>query len=436
MFRKILAILCVCALLTVFGEAVSLAASTPAQGRYQLTKVLVLSRHNLRSPIGTSTQSLTPHTWFSWTSGPGELSLRGGQLETIMGQYFRKYLVSEGLITENEQPQAGEMLFYANSFQRTIATAQYFSSGLLPVANVRIEHRLAVGEMDPVFASRLMFMSDAYSAAVREQLQTMGADAELGGIGKKLAANYQLLEQVLDLRHSTAAKSQGLDHFRTDGPELEFLLGDAPGVCSSSLQLAINASDALALQYYEEADPQKAAFGHRLTEQEWREISWIKDLGMDMCCAAPLVAVQTAHPLLQLMQQELSLADRKFTFICGHDSNLVSVLAALEVKPYILPQSVEAHTPIGGKLVIEKWLGRDGQEYASLSLVYQSTEQLRQRTILSLDNPPMRYPLELRGLAKNADGLYLFREVQQRFQKALDAYDTQAALAQPAKPAA
>ncbi len=73
---------------------------------------------------------------------------------------------------------------------------------------------------------------------------------------------------------------------------------------------------------------------------------------------------------------------------------------------------------------------------ASLSLVYQSTEQLRQRTILSLDNPPMRYPLELKGLAKNADGLYLFREVQQRFQKALDAYDTQAALAQPAKPAA
>ena len=60
--------------------------------------------------------------------------------ELMMGQYFRKRLVRDGLIAENEQPKEGEIRFYANSLQRTIATAQYFSSGMLPIANVPIEH--------------------------------------------------------------------------------------------------------------------------------------------------------------------------------------------------------------------------------------------------------------------------------------------------------
>ena len=91
--------------------------------------------------------------------------------------------------------------------------------------------------------------------------------------------------------------------------------------------------------------------------------------------------------------------------------------------PYTLPQSIERNTPIGAKFVIEKWHGRDGQDYASLTLVYQSSEQLRNRTMLSLDTPPMIFPLTLKGLTKNADGLYRFRDVQQRFQTLLEAYD-------------
>ena len=110
---------------------------------YTLKQVVVLSRHNIRSPLSgrrSTLQRITPHEWYHWSSAPSELSLRGGALETMMGLYFRKWLVSEGLMQENEIPAEGTMRFYANSLQRTIATAQYFSSGMLPVANVRIEH--------------------------------------------------------------------------------------------------------------------------------------------------------------------------------------------------------------------------------------------------------------------------------------------------------
>ena len=73
--------------------------------------------------------------------------------------------------------------------------------------------------------------------------------------------------------------------------------------------------------------------------------------------------------------------------------------------------------------MFEKWLGKDGQEYASLNLVYQSTEQLRSRTMLSPAVPPMIYPLRLHGLQQNEDGLYRFQDVLQRFQDTMDAYE-------------
>ena len=43
--------------------------------------------------------------------------------------------------------------------------------------------------------------------------------------------------------------------------------------------------------------------------------------------------------------------------------------------------------------------------------------------LLDLDNPPMIYPLSLKGLQKNADGLYDFADVEARFARALAAYD-------------
>ena len=109
--------------------------STFAQGNcpdgfrehYTLKQVVVLSRHNIRSPLSgrqSALQRITPHEWYHWSSAPSELSLRGGALETMMGQYFRKWLVSEGMMKENEIPAEGTMRFYANSLQRTIATAQ------------------------------------------------------------------------------------------------------------------------------------------------------------------------------------------------------------------------------------------------------------------------------------------------------------------------
>ena len=385
--------------------------------RYSLKQVVVLSRHNIRSPLSrrqSALQRITPHEWYHWSSAPSELSLRGGALETMMGQYFRKWLVSEGLMQENEIPAEGAMRFYANSLQRTIATAQYFSSGMLPVANFRIEHHCEVGKMDSVFAPQITDDNETFKALAQQQIAAMGGKKGLVGIGEKMSDNYKVLERVLDMDQSMACLEGDTCHFLTDDVHVYLVRYREPGM-GGSLRLACQAADALVLQYYEEPDAVKAAFGHTLSWEDWERISAIKDWYGDVLFTAPVVARQVARPLLRTMLEELQNDERKFTFLCGHDSNIGSVLAALEAEDYSLPQTIEKKTPIGCKLVIEKWEDAEGRLFVSLNLVYQSTEQLRNMSLLDLDNPPIAFPIQLKGMSVNDDGLYPYEVLVKRF---------------------
>ena len=388
--------------------------------RYTLKQVVVLSRHNIRSPLsGRSSrlQRITPHEWYRWSSAPSELSLRGGALETMMGQYFRKWLVSEGLMRENEIPEEGTMRFYANSLQRTIATAHYFSSGMLPVANIRIEHHCPVGKMDSVFAPQITDDKEAFKKLAQQQITAMGGEKGLLGIGERMAGNYKVLERVLDIDQSKACLEGDTCHFRTDDAHVYLVKYHEPGM-GGSLRLACQAADALVLQYYEEPNAVKAAFGDTLSWEDWESIAAIKDWYGDVLFTAPTVARQVARPLLQTMLMELKNNERKFTFLCGHDSNIGSVLAALEAEDYSLPLAIEKKTPIGCKLVIEKWENAQGQAFAALNLVYQSAEQMRNMSLLDLEHPPMKFPIRLKGINANEDGLYPYEALVQRFVEA------------------
>jgi glucose-1-phosphatase len=136
------------------------------------------------------------------------------------------------------------------------------------------------------------------------------------------------------------------------------------------------------------------------------------------------VSVNVAHPLLQEILSEMQKEKRIFTFLCGHDSNVGSVLAALEAEDVDLPASIEKRTPIGCKLVFETFTGKDGSKYADILLVYATASQLRSEASLSYSNPPAGVRIPLKGLKANADGLYSLSDVYGRLSRAIDAYDT------------
>ena len=393
--------------------------------KYKLDEVVVLSRHNIRSPLSGPESALgriTPHQWFVWSSAPSELSLRGGVLETMMGQYFRKWLVNEGLMKENEIPDSGTMRFYANSMQRTIATAQYFSSGMLPVANIEIEHHYDVGTMDPVFTPQITTINDDYRERALKQIADMFGGGSMEGIGQKMSANFELLAQVLDMSQSVACQQGDSCAFKTDDVVVKLEVNKEPGM-KGGLKLGCSAADALILQYYEEQDDAKADFGHQLKLSDWEKISEVKDWYGDVLFTAPLVAVNVAHPMMQEILAELKTEGRKFAFLCGHDSNIGSVLAAIGANDYSLPETIEKKTPIGSKLVIEKWAGTDGKMYAAVNLCYQSLDQLRHLQLLSLENTPTVFSVPIEGLTANEDGLYLLDDLTARLGERIAQYD-------------
>lgn len=395
------------------------------KGKYKLKEVVILSRHNIRSPLSTNGSALskmTPHEWINWSSAASELTLRGGVLETEMGQFFRKWTIETGLFKDNYVPTIDEVNVYANSMQRCIATAQYFSGGFMPVANLRVNHRYVPSKMDPIFFPRLTKSTEAFRTEAMKQINAMGGKEGLVGINKSLKESYDLIAKVLDMKQSEYYKKGEIKDFVNNDTQITLELNQEPGM-KGSLKNANSASDAFILQYYEEPDGMKAAFGHKLTTEDWTKIAKVKDVYGDVLFTAPIVAVNVAHPLLQYMYDELNDKDRKFTFLCGHDSNIASVDAALGVEEYSLPNSIEKKTPIGSKLVLEKWVDAAGKAYIAVNLVYQSTDQLKQMSLLDLQHTPQVFSLKLKGLNQNTDGLYTFEDVNARFLQAIRAYD-------------
>ena len=415
-------------ILTIICPALAqaqLQRSEAFKGKYKLKEVVILSRHNIRSPLSTNGSALskmTPHEWTNWSSAASELTLRGGVLETEMGQFFRKWTIETGLFKDNYVPTIDEVNVYANSMQRCIATAQYFSGGFMPVANLRVNHRYVPSKMDPIFFPRLTKSTEAFRTEAMKQISAMGGKEGLVGINKSLKESYDLIAKVLDMKQSEYYKKGEIKDFVNNDTQITLELNQEPGM-KGSLKNANSASDAFILQYYEEPDGMKAAFGHKLTTEDWTKIAKVKDVYGDVLFTAPIVAVNVAHPLLQYMYDELNDKDRKFTFLCGHDSNIASVDAALGVEDYSLPNSIEKKTPIGSKLVLEKWVDAAGKAYIAVNLVYQSTDQLKQMSLLDLQHAPQVFSLKLKGLNQNTDGLYTFEDVNARFLQAIRAYD-------------
>lgn len=395
-------------------------------GDYRLRQVVVLSRHSIRAPLssaGSTLQKASSHEWIPWTANTSELTSRGGSLETMMGQYMRKWLESEELIPQNYQPEDGAVRFYANSKQRTLATAQYFSSGMLPVANVRIESHADYDTMDPVFTPAITFLSDAYEDAALDQIASeFGGNEGMQGVATNLADSYELIEDVVGYAESEGHESGELEDLDTTDTQVVLELGEEPAM-SGSLKLACQLADALVLQYYEAPNATRAAFGQDLTNDQWALISQSKDAYGEILFTAPLVATNVAHPLLAEIGNELDASGRVFSFLCGHDSNIASVLSALGTEDYTLPGAIEAQTPIGCKLVFERWEDASGASFGRLRLLYQSVDQLRSGSMIGGMEAPQSVELSLEGMQKNEDGLYAYDDLRNRIADSVAAYD-------------
>jgi glucose-1-phosphatase len=399
-----------------------------AQQDLTLVKVTVVSRHSVRAPLETYYFTLdgmtgTGYHWTRWSVPGSHLTLKGGALETLFGEYFRLWLDSE-----NFELKSVDIYFGASSKQRTIATARAFAAGLMPLTTIPIDYKVdekgRVGFLDPDYLPLLNcngtpdFDSVAFKAEAYREL------------GELQAPSYTFLEKMLRMKHSDYARKRGNAHFDNYvGVNLNFY--DKNGkplepTMKGGLKDANMASDAFILQYYEMENARDAAFGRRLCFNDWKRLASVKEYYGDILFAkAPIISVNISHCMLQRIQKEMLPEGHKFAFLCSHDSMIAAVLAALRVTPYELPNTIETQTPIGFKLVLEQWVETEvpnPKRYVRARLMYQSTEQIRGMKPMDLDNPPMSYDLSFIGLEKTPNGMYEYDDFMRHLQKSINAY--------------
>ncbi len=407
--------------LTIYGDGV---AKNPL-ARYQLEQVVVLSRHNLRAPLssnGSVPSELTPHSWIEWSAGSSELTLKGGIEETSMGQYFRKWLAKEGVFEENAVPEAGEVRFNARDKQRCRATAKYFAAGMLPTADTVVEHPGDSAGTEDFMQPVLHFYSEEYADDATAQVAAMGGDAGFEGLAEQNRDVIKLIMDTVDMQDSAVYRSGKYGDLLTDGFGFTMAADQEPDF-TGAIKPAYQVADALILQYYESPDATEAAFGHALTDEDWAELGKFMTTCLEIKHGTPLVAVNITNPLIRELKGELENKDRKFSFFCAHDCTVLGTLTALGVKDYALPDSIETKTPIGVKVLFERWRDSAGQAWYRVSIVYRSTEQIRSGEMLTPDNPPLRYDLCFDGVETNADGLISETDLLTLFNRTLDTYD-------------
>lgn len=403
-----------------------------AQQDLTLVKVTVISRHSVRAPLETYYSTLDGMTgagyhWTHWSVPGSHLTLKGGALETLFGEYFRLWIDSE-----NFELKSVDIYFGASSKQRTIATARAFAAGLMPLTTIPIDYKVdekgRVGYLDSDYLPLLNcngtpdFDSVAFKAEAYREL------------GDLQAPSYTFLEKMLRVKRSDYARKRGNAHFDNYvGVNLNFY--DKNGkplepTMRGGLKDANMASDAFILQYYEMNNAREAAFGRRLSFNDWKRLASIKDdYGNILFSKAPIVSVNISHCMLKRIQTEMAPKGHKFAFLCSHDSMIAAVLAALRVEPYELPYTIETKTPIGFKLVLEQWADTDypdSKRYVRARLLYQSTDQIREMKPMDLENPPMSYDLSFIGLEKADNGMYEYEDFMHHLQNSIDAYNASA----------
>lgn len=165
---------------------------------YQLEQVLIMSRHNLRAPLannGSVLEQSTPKQWPEWDVPGGQLTTKGGVLEVYMGHYIREWLAEQGMVKTGECPQADTVYAYANSLQRTVATAQFFITGAFPGCDVPVHHQEKMGTMDPTFNPVITDKSPEFREKALKAMETERQKMQLD-------ESYKLLELLTNYSDS------------------------------------------------------------------------------------------------------------------------------------------------------------------------------------------------------------------------------------------
>lgn len=382
----------------------------------KLEKVVIFSRHGIRAPLigyGSVLAESTPYKWVEWQTKPGYLTPQGAKLETLFGQYISEWVKSYGLLSNEKCPNT-DVLIYTNAKPRTIDTGTYFAKGAFQGCAVPVRYLGQYDSMDNTFNP--IVRSQVDQQFIKKAMQSVDKLIGEGGfeqLNQKLQPNYQSLAQVLNIENSPICLQKHQCDIGKVKNTLTFVTNKEPST-KGALRNGTGAGDSFILQYYEGFPTEKVAWGRIKNQQDWQKIIEIKDWYNQILFGTEVMAKEAATPLLTFIQNSFvnegyshpyiqKAQQAKMVLLVGHDSNVGSLLPLLKVKDYQLQGQLEK-TPISGKVAFEKWVNKAGEAFMKVEYIYQTGEQLRNATPLSLKNPPKHVILTLDNCPMDKNG--------------------------------
>ena len=157
-------------------------------------------------------------------------------------------------MTSGECPPENAVYAYANSLQRTVATAQFFITGAFPGCGIPVHHQPQMGTMDLTFNPVITDDSPAFREKALQAMEKSAGNA----VDRELQAagdDDRLPQLALLQREEGLFPERGKDTFSA-GYQQE------PGV-SGPLKVGNSLVDAFTLQYYEGFPKDQVAWGDR-----------------------------------------------------------------------------------------------------------------------------------------------------------------------------
>lgn len=358
----------------------------------KLEQVLILSRHNIRTPLTSKLKSYAPKLWPKFNEPVAHLTRKGVLLESYMAEYIYEWLASKDFF--KGCPKQDEVLIYSNTKSRTRDTAKAFAEAAFPSCNISAQHYDNIDVFDPLFFPIFHNNSEDFKQTMIKEMERKIKETDLTEL-------YLELNRILDLQNSDKCKLNSVCDFSKIKSTVIYEEGEEPNV-AGPLFVGTQIVDTFVMGYYEGFPLEDVAWGEIKTDDQWKLLANIMRVNLDVRFNFKPGSEDIARPLLNYMFNIFRNGTPKFTMLVGHDANMNSVTNALRFKDFELKDQFEPY-PIGGKLLFEKWT--DGEKkYLKIEYVYQTFSQLRNGNKLSMADPPHTVVLELNDCKIDENG--------------------------------
>lgn len=351
-----------------------IAFACPAQpaARWQLEKVVEITRHGVRPPVAWDRRAMengTGRSWPQWQTPDGELTGHGFTAAWLKGQAGARHYRRLGLFTGN-CPAADQVYVYASPLQRTRETAKALTEGAFPGCALQVHYQQSGN--DPLFLTGAHHLNLDPARAQQAVLEAMGGS---------VAAAQQRWQPAIDrLARAVCSRGQPCPLFTTPW-QLTVSANGTLAIPALDHQAAI--AETLRLAWSENQPAATVAFGHLQQQRDLTPLLALNTAKYDYSNDVPYIARRGGSALMTQILSALdparhSTPGQRWLMLVAHDNNIAYLRTLLRFS-WQLPGYPRGSIPPAGSLVFERWRDQhSGKRYLRILFRTQSLRQIRQ----------------------------------------------------------